>query len=348
MAGYKARLAKDLDQWIDAGLVPAASRAPILDSVVEGRRLDAGAALAILGAVLAGLAAIAFVAANWDAIPRLARFALILAVFAGTAAGAIFAELRGRHLTRDVLLGLAGLVYAAAIGLTGQIFDLAGDPQAALRGAGLAAVLLALAGRSPAAAVAGLALIALGDFAGPAGLFGLELRWLAVAAPAGALLALAWRARSLAHLAGPAMVVGWLFASPDMEAAGFLALSAAFALSAAGARFAHEREWPAAGILYGWFAVGALAAFAVGGLAGDDLGLAHRLVWLILAGATVALGLHDRAGPVTAAGVLATIAAVSAILMDLGLGLMTAAGVFAGCAILALVAGGLLRRGRRQ
>ena len=62
----------------------------------------------------------------------------------------------------------------------------------------------------------------------------------------------------------------------------------------------------------------------------------------------IALGLHDRIGAVTAAGVLAALGAVSAILMDLGLGLMTAAGVFAGCAVLALVAGALLRRGRAK
>ncbi|HMP63596.1 MAG TPA: DUF2157 domain-containing protein, partial [Phenylobacterium sp.] len=87
MAGYKARLAKDLDGWIEAGLVPAASRGAILASAAEGRRLDAGAALAILGAVLAGLAVIAFVAANWDAIPRLVRFAMILGAFAAAVAG---------------------------------------------------------------------------------------------------------------------------------------------------------------------------------------------------------------------------------------------------------------------
>ena len=84
------------------------------------------------------------------------------------------------------------------------------------------------------------------------------------------------------------------------------------------------------------------------GFADDTLGLIHRLAWLILSGAVVALGLHDRVGAVTAAGVLAALGAVSAILMDLGLGLMTAAGVFAGCAILALAAGGLLRRGRTR
>ncbi|MDP2215047.1 DUF2157 domain-containing protein [Phenylobacterium sp.] len=348
MAAYKARLSADLERWIDQGLVAAESRQPILDSVTEARRIDAGVALAIMGAILAGLAAIAFVAANWDAIPRLARFALILAVFAATAAAAAWGAARGRPLVRDILLGVAALIYAGAIGLTGQIFDLAGDPQAALRGAGLAAILLALAGRSNAAAIAAVALIGLGDFAGPDGLFDLKLRWLALAAPAAALLAVAWRSRSLAHLAGPAMVVGWLFATSDVAQAGYLALAGAFAAAALAARWGSEQERPATGVLYGWMCAGALLAFAVAGFSDDTLGLIHRLAWLILSGAAIALGLHDRAPAVTAVGVLSAIGAVSAILMDLGLGLMTAAGVFAGCALLALAAGALLRRKRAK
>lgn len=346
MAAYKARLSEDLDRWIAQGLVAPDSRQPILDSVADARRIDAGVALAVMGAILAGLAAIAFVAANWDAIPRLARFALILSLFVGVCAGAGWAALKTRPLSRDVLLGVAALIYAVAIGLTGQIFDLAGDPQAALRGAGLAAALLALAGRANAAAIAALALIALGDLAGPAGLFGLDLRWLAVAAPVGVGLALAWRSRSLAHLAGPALVVGWLFSTLDILPVGYLALAAAFALAAGASRWANERAVRPAGIIYAWMVVGALVAFAAAGLSSETVGVGHRLAWLVVSGAVIALGLHDRTGAVTAAGVLSIIAAVSAILMDLGLGLMTAAGVFAGCAVLALVTGALLRRRR--
>ncbi len=346
MAAYKARLREDLDRWIAQGLVSAESRQPILDSVAEARRIDAGIALAVMGAILAGLSAIAFVAANWDVIPRLARFALILSLFAGVCAGSGWAALKTRPLTRDVLLGVAALIYAAAIGLTGQIFDLAGDPQAALRGAGLAAALLALAGRANAAAMVALALIALGDFVGPAGLFGLDLRWLAVAAPAGVVLAVVWRSRSLAHLAGPALVLGWMFATTDIRPEAYFALAAAFALAAGASRWAHEQAFRASGVIYAWMAVGALAALAAAGLSSETLGVGHRLAWLVISGAVIALGLHDRAGAVTAAGVLSAMAVVSVILMDLGLDLMTAAGVFAGCAVLALVTGALLRRQR--
>ena len=55
MASYRRRLEQDLDGWIDRGLVPAENRGAILDSVGEGRRLDAATALAIIGALLAGV-----------------------------------------------------------------------------------------------------------------------------------------------------------------------------------------------------------------------------------------------------------------------------------------------------
>ena len=136
MASYRARLTKDLDEWIAAGLVPAANRGAILERVSDGRRIDASAALAVIGALLLGAAAIAFVAANWGAIPRLPRFGLIVGLFLATAGGGAWAARAGRPLLSNTLLAVAALVYAAAIGLTGQIFDIAGDPQRALRSAG--------------------------------------------------------------------------------------------------------------------------------------------------------------------------------------------------------------------
>ena len=81
MASYKQRVTADLDEWIAAGLVAADHRDAILGSIPESRRLDGAAALAWIGAVLAGVAVIAFVAANWDGLPQLARFVLVLTVF---------------------------------------------------------------------------------------------------------------------------------------------------------------------------------------------------------------------------------------------------------------------------
>jgi uncharacterized membrane protein len=346
MAGYKARLAKDLDGWISAGLVPAASRAPILDSVVEERRLDTASVLAAIGALLLGAAAIAFVAANWGAIPRLPRFGLILGLFlAVSGAAAWAAKTRRRPLATNILLAVAACIYAAAIGLTGQIFDIVGDPQRALRGAGLAAGVLTLAGRSSAAGVVALALLGLGEFAGD---FDRESsRWLVFAAPVGMALSWIWNSKPLAHASALALIVGLVSAISvyaDWGGGALLAGAAVLAGLAALARQLGPRR--TASIFLLWFVWGALLLFGFAGLSTFKGGalIAHRLGWLLVGGGVITLGLHDRQGMITAAGVVAMIAAVCTILFDLGLGLMTAAGLFAACAVIALVAGFLMRR----
>jgi len=352
MASYRRRLERDLDDWIGRGLVPGESRAAILESVGEGPRLDAATALAIIGGLLAGVAVIAFVAANWSEIPRIARFALVLAAFLAAAGGAAWASARGRAVTGHVLLSVAALVFAAAIGLTGQIFDIAGDPQSALRAAGLAAALLALAGRSPWAAAVGLVLLTFGDFTGRSG-FGTEgpnlPGWLVIAAPAGAVTALLWRSSALAHVSGVAAILAVmtfehvLRGHPEQL---FLGAAVVLAAGAAAARFLRDRFEGPAGVLYGWLAWGALIWFGASGF-GDSLrGVGHSIAWLALSAGVVALGRHDRHAPVTAAGVVGLLAAGATLLFNLGVGLMTSAAVFGGAALIALAVAWAMR-GRR-
>jgi formate-dependent nitrite reductase membrane component NrfD len=68
------------------------------------------------------------------------------------------------------------------------------------------------------------------------------------------------------------------------------------------------------------------------------------VVWLAASGGLIALGRFDRHALVTAVGVLSMIGAICALLMDLGLDLRAAAGVFLVCAILAMIAGFMLRK----
>jgi uncharacterized membrane protein len=347
MASYRTRLEQDLEAWIAQGLVPASSRELILAGINEPKRPDAATALAVVGGLLAGVAVIAFVAANWNAIPRLPRFALILAIFLGVSGGAAWAARASRPVLQNTLLAVAGLVYAAAIGLTGQIFDIAGDPQTALRGAGLAALLLALAGRSSGAALLALVFLGLSDFGSHAWRDN-GLPWLVAAAPVGVGLAWAWRSKPLAHVAAPAMALAVLRLLVDAgapEASTLLAAAAGFAVLAAAARALADRNEASAPTLHGWFVFAALAFLAAAGLGEHGFPApVHRGLWLLVSGGVVALGLHDRRGLVTAIGVLSMIGAGCAILFDLGLGLMSAAGVFAVVAVLALAAGWALRR----
>jgi uncharacterized membrane protein len=355
MAAYKDRVKQDLDRWIAAGLVPADQRSAILDTIPDARRLDAATALAWVGGVLFGIAVIAFVAANWDVLPKLARFAILLGAFLTFAAGGAWASHKERFILSNILLTIAALVFAASIGLTGQIFDIAGDPRTASYGAGVAGFALALAGRSTGAATVALIFIALGDFAEREWFSGLDADapWMLFAAPLGAFLALRWGSAPLAHVSALSIVYcfGWFAARVEADAGVFLFLSIALAAMAAAARWLYTQERAFAGVFYGWFACAALVFFAIAGYLpwfGDEgsqtAGVTHRIAWLAASGGLLALGRFDRHALVTAIGVLSIIAAICALMTDLGLDLLAAAGVFLLCAIAALVAGLALRR----
>lgn len=344
---YRNRVARDLDRWIAAGHVAADRRAAMLDMIEEPRRMDAATALAFVGALLAGLAVIAFIAANWDGLPRLARFGLVLALFSAAVGGAAWAAGKERPALANGLTTLAALIFAAAVGLVGQIFDIAGSPAHALIGSGLAAALLALAGRSTGAAIAALVLLGLGNLQ-----LGEGAPWwlLAASAPA-ALAAWSWRSGALAHAASLALLIaiGWLCARSGAASGWFLTATVVTAGFAALARQRAQASDDAMfQTFYGWAIWGALAFLVCAGvdhaLTGPNM-IPHRLAWLAAASGVLALGRHDRHAMVTAGGVLFLIGGIGALLVDLGVDLMTAAALFLVCAVAALVGGLVLRRG---
>ena len=153
---YRKRLSADLDKWIAGGLVSAEQRSPILATLPPANERPAASILAWAGAVLAGLAVIAFMAANWDFIPRFFRLLVILGVFWGALYGALWCEKNGKPKSRQASLLFAVLVFASGLGLVGQMYNLAGDPSDVLLAAGLAGLLLGAAGRSGPATATGL------------------------------------------------------------------------------------------------------------------------------------------------------------------------------------------------
>lgn len=353
MAAYKDRVRQDLDRWIGAGLVDAGKRDAILATLPETRRMDAATALAWVGGVLLGVAIIAFVAANWDVTPKLVRFATLLVAFLGLAAAAAWAAQKERPTLSNILLTVAALVFAASIGLTGQIFDIAGDPRSAAYGAGVAGFALAAAGRSTGAALVGLIFIAIGDFTEHQWFSGAdsEAPWMLIGAPLAGYLALRWGSAALAHASALAIIYcfAWFATKTEAESGVFLFLAIVMGAMAAGARWLHAQDRAFAGIFYGWFTAGALLFFAVAGYLpwfgseSGNGGIAHRIALLSISGGVLALGRFDRHGLVTAIGVLGVIASICALLSDLGLDLLAAAGVFLVCAVVALIAGLMLR-----
>ena len=127
-AAYARRLAEDVPKWRAAGWVTEAGAAAILAAGGERRSaLSMASIIGTIGALLIGLGIIAFIGANWEGIPRLYRFGLlILGLAIAYLASGLFSA-RGYRVFSEAALLLAGLVFAAAIALIGQTYHLAGD-----------------------------------------------------------------------------------------------------------------------------------------------------------------------------------------------------------------------------
>lgn len=132
-APYKKRLARDLDRWEANGWLTRDGHAAILSEVAgSGPIISLASALAILASVLFGFAAISFVAANWEEVPRLARLSLLLAsiwVGYGTAG---WLAVRGHAALADAAILFALAMFGASIMLISQMYHIDGNPTDAL------------------------------------------------------------------------------------------------------------------------------------------------------------------------------------------------------------------------
>ncbi|MBU6372617.1 MAG: DUF2157 domain-containing protein [Alphaproteobacteria bacterium] len=346
---YRRRLAQDLERWSAAGWLDAETRARITAELpAPAARLSAATALGFAGAGLLGVAVVAFVMANWDGLPRFGRLGLIAALLAASIGGAVWADGR-RPQTQGALLFVATLVFAAGIGLVGQMYNIPGAPWGVYAITAVAGLALAYAGEKAAPGVlgAGFAALAYVSREGHGPGFDVSDAGLVFAFVAFAGLALLQRKKVLIHtaiwFAGFtlfALLARALDGLKDGMAWAALTASLAWAAAAAWGRFAPR---PGARTLYGYGVWFALVAFWVWGYAGD-LGLAHRAAAIAIGLGLLALGRIDRHGFVLAAGIIGLLAGVAAALADLGLDLMVAAGLFFVLALGALIGAVALAR----
>ncbi|MCP5432603.1 MAG: DUF2157 domain-containing protein [Alphaproteobacteria bacterium] len=122
---YLAQLKRDLERWIAEGLVDARHREAILANAGEIRL---GASLSgiffTLGAASLGVAALAFVAANWQGLGKLARLVVLFGAMWLAYGAAMHLTARGRTALGQafVLLGVA--LFGANINLVAQTYHI--------------------------------------------------------------------------------------------------------------------------------------------------------------------------------------------------------------------------------
>ncbi|CAH2396246.1 conserved membrane hypothetical protein [Mesorhizobium escarrei] len=102
----------------------------------------------MMAALLLGAAVLIFVAANWEAIPRLARVAALFAIiFAGYVGGAVL-KTRDHAAIGEAFWIVASAAFGGSIALIGQMYHLSGDEASALITWGAGTALAAVALRS--------------------------------------------------------------------------------------------------------------------------------------------------------------------------------------------------------
>src|SRR5262245_4591007 len=162
MWSYRARLERSLSRWEQAGWVTGAGAQAIrAELAAAGRGIAMAPAFAILGAILLGFGAMLFVAANWQAMSKLARLSLLGAGLwlAYGAAAVLFVRSLSAFAHAAVLVGVG--LFGASIMLIAQMYHIDEHPPDGVLTWALGALLAGVAFRSNPALAAAMLLVGL-------------------------------------------------------------------------------------------------------------------------------------------------------------------------------------------
>lgn len=148
--GYRQRLEADLVKWVADGVISGDAA----HSIRKARFAEEAVSrlpgiFAMLGALMLAASVSAFVAANWQEIPRLVRLFGILALIAACFPVALQLARRGMPWGTEAAVTFATLCFGAGVALVGQMYHLPGDwPAGAMLVAIGAVIAAALTGQS--------------------------------------------------------------------------------------------------------------------------------------------------------------------------------------------------------
>jgi hypothetical protein len=127
-SAYRRRLEADLARWQGDGVITPQVRAAIQGTLQpQSAAVTLATVVGIVGGLLIAAAFLAFIAANWAAIPRVTRFGILLVGIIGAyGLGAVFAR-SDREVLADTAATVGSIVFGAAIALVGQMYHLAED-----------------------------------------------------------------------------------------------------------------------------------------------------------------------------------------------------------------------------
>ena len=159
---YKRRIARDLPSWVAKGWI-SSDKADELLASVGGASLQSRlpAIVAMLGAVLLAFAAMTFVAANWQEIPKAGRLGILFGTLWASYGAAAWVNARGWSLLYQAAVVLGCAVFGASIMLIAQMYHIDRHYPDGVMVWGIGTLIAAAMTRSSATAVFGFGLIAL-------------------------------------------------------------------------------------------------------------------------------------------------------------------------------------------
>jgi uncharacterized membrane protein len=158
---YRKRLDTDLVRWVGEGLLSADSAAAIRRSIAKDGGFRLPALLGMFGGLLIASSVAAFVAANWEEMPRLVKLGMILVSLAVALGLAARLQSRGSTLGADAASTCGTLIFGAGIALIGQMYHLPSDWPAGAQLVAIGALTVALLQRSNGALIVALVTIAI-------------------------------------------------------------------------------------------------------------------------------------------------------------------------------------------
>src|SRR5690606_10386333 len=124
---FRRYLSREIDLWTEYGLLqPGQGEALLKDHDRRHTGFSLSGVLAVLAAVLFGAAVIALIAANWEAIARTVRVAMILLFIRSGVFAAALALRRNARWISEAALIFTLLCYGSGIALVAQMYHLSG------------------------------------------------------------------------------------------------------------------------------------------------------------------------------------------------------------------------------
>jgi uncharacterized membrane protein len=155
---YRKRLEADLSRWAADGLLsPQSASAIRKDAALRSGGVKLPAILGMLGGLLLAFSVIAFVAANWQVIPRSWKLSAILALLAAALSASAWLTNRGAARASDSAATFGALVFGAGVALVGQMYHLPADWPSGSALVAVGALVIAALLRSDGALIVALA-----------------------------------------------------------------------------------------------------------------------------------------------------------------------------------------------